>query len=200
MRESREPRRLQRGASFIVAFPAVYRDSLANGKRYNGGHAGTKRWSCRYRGVASLGIALVTSFVSQGCSDKETLWRKGEGGGRERVTRARDRRARERQINGVRTKNDEMKRKRERRKFVRQWERFSVKHPSLKSRSGDLQQISNLTRDTKESLYLKILTRSSVVNTFHSLEILEIEPKCQISTLFASIFSTFYRYFVKHRR
>lgn len=56
MRESREARRLQRGASFIVAFPAVYRDSLANGKRHNGGHDGTKRGPCRYRGIVPRNV------------------------------------------------------------------------------------------------------------------------------------------------
>lgn len=189
MRESREPRRLQRGASFIVAFPAVYRDSLANGKRYNGGHAGTKRWPCRYRGVASLGIALVTSFVSQGCSDKETLWRKGEGDAGKGSTSAR---TSNRWRENEEWRNETKKRTAQVCSSIG-W--FSVKYPSLKNRFDDLQQISNLTRDTKESLYIKVLPRSSVVNTFHSLEILEIEPKCQIFTLFTSILSTFYRYF-----
>lgn len=79
--------------------------------------------------------------------------------------------------------------------------RFSAKHPSSKSRFDDLQQISNLTRDTKETLYLKILPRSSVVNTFHSFEILEIKAKFQISIITTTLFtSVFYRYFVKHRR
>lgn len=61
--DARKSRRLQRGASFIVAFPAVYRDSLANGKRHNGGHDGTKSRPCRYR---------PRNVVAQGCRDKET--------------------------------------------------------------------------------------------------------------------------------
>lgn len=71
-RECREPQ--GGGASFIVAFPAVYRDSLANGKRQNGGHAGTKSRPCRYR---------PRNVVRKGAVIKR------RSGGSERATRVR---------------------------------------------------------------------------------------------------------------
>lgn len=77
MRKSLRARNEGCAVSFIAAFPAVYRDSLANGKRHNG-HDGTRmeqRVDATRRGQVSPGvarcIALVTSFAGVG-SDKET--------------------------------------------------------------------------------------------------------------------------------
>lgn len=49
MRESREARRLQRGASFIVAFPAVYRDSLAKRE--------TAQWRTRWNKETAVQVS-----------------------------------------------------------------------------------------------------------------------------------------------
>lgn len=66
--------------SFIAAFPAVYRDSLANGKRHNGRTRMEQRVDATRRDGTGPGIArrciarciaLVTSFAGVG-SDKET--------------------------------------------------------------------------------------------------------------------------------
>lgn len=72
--------------SFIAAFPAVYRDSLANGKQHNGVHEWNKEprrvaagrgggGGARYRPGVALPLVspLVTSFAgSRQRSDKET--------------------------------------------------------------------------------------------------------------------------------
>lgn len=63
--------------SFIAAFPAVYRDSLANGKRHNGVHEwnkeSTKGGGGRYRQASPA--CIVARNVVRGRrerSDKET--------------------------------------------------------------------------------------------------------------------------------